>query len=156
MNTILQRGLILFALMIAPYSLAQPLGEQVIDSVEIKKGSTPCDPDLAIIRMNFPVRYLTHYPQVASNEIRIRIRPLQVSRIDAPALEERESVAPNRRIPSLLYEVIYEGDFQGNPYLTLIYQTTVRSRVIQGSDYRTIKVLIYPPEQAGDTVCKDT
>ena len=143
------------ALFFIPLSQAQPVGEQMIDSVEISKGSTPCDPDLSIITMNFPVRYLNHYPQVASDEVRIRIRPLRVSQIDASELEERESRTPDRRIDSLLHEVIYEGDFRGGPYLTMIYKSAVRSRVIQGSDYRTIKVIMYPPEHSLDPACNN-
>lgn len=147
MKSIFQLGTLLIALIIAPYSHSQPIGEQIMEGVEIFPSSTPCDPELAIITMNYPVRYLTHYPQKVSDEVRIRIKPLRVSRLDAEALQQRESTAPRRRHDSLLVEVIYEGDFQGDPYLTLIYNGNVKSRIIQGSDYRSIKVLIYSTEK---------
>lgn len=125
---------------------AQPVGERLLDNVDVSPGSTACDPELAIIKMHYPVRYVTHYPQTTSDEVRIRIRPLRVSQLDRDALIDRESTGPDRQHQSLLNEVIYEGDFQGGPYLTLIYNQNVATKIIQGSDFRSIKVLIYPPD----------
>ncbi|BBB26751.1 hypothetical protein [Amphritea japonica] len=131
---------------------AQPIGERIMEEVELVRSSSPCDPDLAIIRMHYPVRYISHYPQEASDELRIRIKHIQVAQIDEDSQDQRESTSPEDH--DLLDEVVYEGDFSGGPYLTLEYREAVLSKVIQGSDYRTIKVLIYPSSRIKQAKCQ--
>ncbi|WP_290704241.1 hypothetical protein [Amphritea sp.] len=139
---------------ILPISLvqAQPVGERIMEGVELIRSKSPCDPDLAIIRMHYPVRYITHYPQEPSHELRIQIRHIRLAVIDESSQDQRESTSPEDH--DLLDEVVYEGDFSGGPYLTLEYNETVQSEVIQGSDYRTIKVLIYPSNRIQQAKCQ--
>lgn len=131
---------------------AQPIGERIMEDVELIRSSSPCDPDLAIIRMHYPVRYISHYPQAPSEELRIRIKHIQIAPIDEDSRDQRESTSPEDH--NLLDEVVYEGDFSGGPYLTLEYHQAVLSKVIQGSDYRTVKVLIYPSKRIQQAKCQ--
>jgi len=59
-----------------------------------------------------------------------------------PALSMRESLRPDRggRLP--LYEVVYEGDMEGGPFLTLEFHRTVRFAVRQGSDFRSVLIAV--------------
>ncbi|WP_299203968.1 hypothetical protein [uncultured Amphritea sp.] len=149
----LVKALLLSALILpASLSQAQPIGENIMEGVELIRSKSPCDPDLAIIHMHYPVRYITHYPQEPSDELRIRIKHIQMAQIDQNASDLRESASPEDH--DLLDEVVYEGDFSGGPYLTLQYREVVRSEVIQGSDYRTIKVLIYPSKRIQQAKCQ--
>ncbi|MBN0987544.1 hypothetical protein [Amphritea pacifica] len=145
---------LLLSALVLPATLiqAQPIGENIMEGVELIRSKSPCDPDLAIIHMHYPVRYISHYPQDPSDELRIRIKHIQVAPIDQDARDLRESATPEDH--NLLDEVVYEGDFSGGPYLTLQYLEAVRSEVIQGSDYRTIKVLIYPSKRIQQAKCQ--
>lgn len=145
---------LLLSALLLPVSLvqAQPVGERIMEEVELIRSKSPCDPDLAIIHMHYPVRYISHYPQDPSDELRIRIKHIQLAVIDEGSQDQRESTSPEDH--DLLDEVVYEGDFSGGPYLTLEYHEAVRSEVIQGIDYRTIKVLIYPSSRIQQAKCQ--
>ncbi len=145
---------LLLSSLILPVSLAQaqPVGENIMEYVELLHSDSPCDPDLAIIHMHYPVRYISHFPHEPSEEFRIRIKHIQIAPIDKHSKDLRESTSPEKH--DLLDEVIYEGDFSGGPYLTLEYHEAVRSEVIQGNDYRTIKVLIYPTKRVEQSKCQ--
>jgi hypothetical protein len=43
-------------------------------------------------------------------------------------------------------EVLYEGDIDGGPYLTLFFSGPVTYKVVPGTDYRHLTVVVESPQ----------
>ena len=94
------------------------------------------------VQFSFPLRYLSHFPQEGGEELRIRLRPVRIPSSDLDAAFKREGVVPEYAEAAAVSDVIYEGDVQGGPYLTVIFTQAVTYEVIPGSDYRSMKIII--------------
>lgn len=129
-------ALLLFS---AATAAGQPVRDRLLDDVTINKGS-----EYAAIKidLSFPVRYVRHFPLDVGSEVRIQLEPLAISPQDRDALLGREAVTPREGNPASAAEVLYEGDVAGGPYLSVIFSQRVNYRVVQGSDYRSILVLV--------------
>jgi hypothetical protein len=88
------------------------------------------------------VRYDRHFPYDSGQELRIKITPFDVSRDNAEALFKRETLVPFDHEYLPLNEVVYEGDIEGGPYLTLFFSRCVDFWVEQGRDSRSIVVYV--------------
>jgi len=126
-------------------SIAQPVRDRVLADVKIVE-KTECA--VIHIGLNFPVRYLEHFPLSSGDELRIRLVPIAISADDREALFKRESVRPDPNDLAQLSEVVYEGDVAGGPYLTLLFRHPVQYKVSQGSDFRSILVAVSLPESS--------
>jgi hypothetical protein len=120
---------------------ARPIGEGVMSDVRVFTGDE-CDPELAVIEMNIPVRYISHFPRSEGSQVRIRIRPLAVSAFDAESLIERSTLTPRFRRQVLLLDATYEGDITGGPFISLRFSETINYQVFQGDDYRSIRIIM--------------
>ena len=65
---------------------------------------------------------------------------------DLDAVPRRESVIPEYAGAASVDEVIYEGDIEGGPYLTVLFRRPVRYHVIPGSDYRSVRIIVQSVE----------
>lgn len=120
---------------------AQPVAGRILDGVSMK-GATE---KIAVsINFNFPVRYLSHFPDETSQELRIQLQPISVSSDDLNALSKRESFTPAQGNPANITEIIYEGDSYSNLFMTVYFNSKTRFSVKQGSDYRSVLVLVDP------------
>lgn len=119
---------------------AQPVSIGVLDDVEITRTD-----DGYIIESLFtcPVRYITHFPHAEGDEINIRIDPVPLCDPDSTAGSGRGSISPRSETENSLYEVVYDGDILGGPFLTLFFKESVKFRVSQGEDYRSIVVDVH-------------
>jgi hypothetical protein len=72
------------------------------------------------------------------------VLPFDVRSDDRDALRQRESLVPPDDDPPELMEVIYEGDVDGGPFLTLLFDHEVHYEVEQGRDSRSIVVHLLP------------
>lgn len=126
---------------------AQPIRDRVLHAIRITE-----DTDCAVIevRFNIPVRYITHFPAATGSDLRIRLRPINVSRLDRSALTERESGRVPRNQFAALTEVIYEGDNPVGPYLNLRFRRPVTYSVGQGDDFRSLLIAVVGPEPSDD------
>ncbi|MBE9531308.1 MAG: hypothetical protein IME98_00715 [Proteobacteria bacterium] len=95
---------------------------------------------VVVVRFNFPVRYIRHFPKEQGSEVRIQFEPLSINLADLENRFEREEVrfSPDDRIP--LSEIIFEGNITGGPFLTLTFLRSLAFEVKQGADYRSIVV----------------
>jgi hypothetical protein len=116
---------------------AQPVRDRLLDTLEIAAAD---DGFSVLVRMTVPVRYVRHFPYDSGAELRIRIRPFDVGSADREALFRRETLVPHGDDDNALAEVVYEGDIEGGPYLTLTFSRCVEFRVGQGRDSRSILV----------------
>jgi hypothetical protein len=127
---------------------AQPTGGRILSDITVS-GSDTCK--LARISFNFPIRYLNHFPQKEGDELRIQLKPVTVDPLDAQDLANREAFSPVDDA-SLLTNVIYEGDMAGGPYLTLQFNGRADFKVLQGTDFRSIRIAFH----ARGTTCPAT
>ncbi|MCO6413319.1 MAG: hypothetical protein J5I92_11280 [Thiogranum sp.] len=118
---------------------APPVRDKVLADVEIIKS----DGNLVIeVHFSFPLRYRSHFPLDQGDELRIRLEPLLVPPSDLDALFQREAVTPQYTDSVALDQVIYEGDIEGGPYLTVRFTRDARYEVIAGADYRSVRIVV--------------
>jgi hypothetical protein len=88
------------------------------------------------------VRYIRHFPYESGEELRIKILLFDVNRDNREAFFSRETLVPFDSKDLPLNEVVYEGDTESGPYLTLFFSRRVDFGVQQGTDSRSIVVYI--------------
>ena len=126
-NKLLRHAFILFT-MVSGTSLAQPVSIGVFDDVRITRTD---EGYLVESIFTCPVRYISHFPHTEGDEINIRIDPVPLCDPDSNAESGRGSIRPRSEIKTSLYEVVYDGDINGGPFLTLFFKDTVKFRVSQ-------------------------
>ena len=128
------------SLLVASWSYtAAPVRDKVLDEVSVVQR----DEELYVeVLFTFPLRYRSHFPEDRARELRIRLQPVRVPISDLDAVPRRESVVPQYADVVALDEVIYEGDIEGGPYLTIRFTRPVRYQVIPGSDYRSMRIVV--------------
>lgn len=117
----------------------QPARDRIIESalINVDHGRV-----LLEVRLTFPFRYLSHFPQETGRELRIRIVPVRVPSSDVGAVFRNEGLVPPDADIAAIDQVLYEGDNPDGPYLTIRFTRPVRYQVIPGSDYRSVNVII--------------
>ena len=122
---------------------AQPVRDRILDEVYVTVGNGR---PTVQVSLTFPFRYLSHFPQESGDELRIRLKPVRVPSSDKDAVFRREGVRPDRADMVGLVEVLYEGDIDGGPYLTLFFNRPVAYQVVPGTDYRHLTVIVESPQ----------
>jgi len=134
--------LLVFSRANEPLLHAQPVRDRVLGDLQIS-----VEEGYAVIKVgfNFPVRYVRHFPIDSGKELRVKLSPISVGAVDQDALSERESIRPSTGDLPVLLEVAYEGDMPGGPFLTLLFQQEREYLVAQGSDFRSLIIVIGLP-----------
>ena len=130
----------------APALHAQPVRDRVIEDVTVTRSDGAY---LVRILFSFPVRYQSHFPQDSGEELRVTLTPSVVGATEEDAVSERESVRLSGDSPA--YEVIWEGDAEGGPFLTVLFREPVPFSVQPGRDFRSLTISIHAPELAPPT-----
>lgn len=120
---------------------AQPVSGRILDGVTIGKQA---DEISVQVNFNFPIRYLSHFPDASGRELRIQLQPISVSSDDREALSRRESYSPKRNNPANISEIIYEGDGFTQLFLTIYFKSQTDFSVRQGNDFRSLEILVKP------------
>jgi len=132
-------AILLLAFAACTIGAAPQVRDMVLDQVEI----TRSDGNLILqVNFSFPLRYVSHFPPGDGSELRIRLSPIQVPPSDEDAVFKRESITPPYADTIALDEVIYEGDVDSGPYLTVRFLRPVRYEVVPGADYRSCNVIV--------------
>jgi len=131
--------LVLAVTLIAQLVESQPVRKKILDTLDVIEGEA-----VTTLRISLTtrVRYVRHFPYESGQELRIKITPFDISHDNATALFERETLVPFDQEDLPLNEVVYEGDIEGGPYLTLFFSRCVDFWVEQGSDSRSIVVYV--------------
>jgi len=117
----------------------QQARDKIIDSAHI---SVDAGHVLLKVKLTYPFRYLSHFPQETGRELRIRIAPVRVPSSDVDAVFANEGLTPPDADVAAVDEVLYEGDTPNGPYITVRFTRPVRYEVIPGSDYRSVDIVI--------------
>ena len=118
---------------------SEPVRKKILDALDVHRGEVVTT---LRISMTTRVRYVRHFPYETGPELRIKITPFDVGRDNTDALHDRETLVPHGHEALPLYEVVYEGDIEGGPYLTLFFSRCVDFWVEQGRDSRSVVVYI--------------
>ena len=123
--------------LIAQLAGSEPVRKKLLDQLDVQDGE-----EVTTIRISLtsPVRYIRHFPYGSGEELRIKITLFDVSRDNREAFFSRETLVPFDDDDLPLDEVVYEGDIEGGPYLTLFFSSRVDFKVQQGTDSRSIVV----------------
>ncbi|MBW2244772.1 MAG: SPOR domain-containing protein [Deltaproteobacteria bacterium] len=139
------RGLLAAALLVAlapGIADAQPTRGRLLRGLELR--SLPDGSDEIRIRMGVPVRYLRHAPRSPSDRIEIEITPLGQDLGDLLAQAGDEAVRAPADTASSLQEVRYRGGRRRSGRLELLFARPVRLEVQEGSDLRSLLVVVSP------------
>jgi len=131
--------LVLGVMLIAQLVESEPVRKKILDTLDVIESEA-----VTTLRISLTtrVRYVRHFPYESGQELRIKVTPFDVSRDNAEAIFERETLVPFDHESLPLIEVVYEGDIVGGPYLTLFFSRCVDFWVEQGRDSRSIVVYV--------------
>lgn len=131
--------LALAVLLFAQLVDSEPVRKKILDRLDVHETDA-----VTTVRISLTtrVRYDSHFPYESGKELRIRITPFGISADDLKALFKRETLVPYEHEDLPLDEVVYEGDIEGGPYLTLFFNRCVDFWVEQGRDSRSIVVYV--------------
>jgi len=123
--------------LIAQFVGSEPVRKKLLDQLDVQDGG-----EVTTIRISLTsrVRYIRHFPYASGEELRIKITLFDVSHDNREAFFSRETLVPFDADDLPLEEVVYEGDIEGGPYLTLFFNHRVDFKVQQGTDSRSIVV----------------
>lgn len=125
--------------LIAQLAGSEPVRKKLLDQLDVQDGE---ETTTIRISLTSPVRYIRHFPSESGDELLIKILLFDVGSDNRDALFGRETLVPfsNEDLP--LTEVVYEGDIENGPYLSLFFSRRVDFEVQQGTDSRSIVVYI--------------
>jgi hypothetical protein len=128
---------------VLPILHAQPVRDKILSNLELSE-----EGECVVIHISFhyPVRYIKHFPYESGEEVRTQVLPILISPVDKEAFFSRESIRPPKDNPAGLAEVMYEGDMEGGPFLTLLFNQHMAFKVRQGEDYRSLDITVSKPE----------
>lgn len=131
--------LVLGVMLIAQLVESAPVRKKILDTLDVLEGEA-----VTTLRIGLTtrVRYVRHFPYESGQELRIKITPFDISSDNADALFRRETLVPSGHEDLPLNEVVYEGDIENGPYLTLSFSRCVDFWVEQGRDSRSIVVYV--------------
>jgi hypothetical protein len=120
---------------------AQPVlaGDKTIDRVNVSSNASG---PVIVVHFNVPITYLSHAPSSEGSTIQIEVRPFPEPGREAPVigLKERASAATNEDVP--LTDATYELVTRTAARLTLTFSRSVKFRVTQGGDSRSLEIAL--------------
>jgi hypothetical protein len=99
------------------------------------------------VQFSIPIRYTSHFPEGAGDEIRIRVTPFALSNDDQAAVRTREAVRPPYDVDIPVTDISYDGGSLEGPVLLVEFRRPLTYSVGQGSDFRSILIGIPGPER---------
>ena len=116
---------------------SEPVRKKLLDQLDVQS-----EEEITTIRISLTsrVRYIRHFPYDSGAELRIKITLFDVSQDNREAFFGRETLVPFDHDDLPLEEVVYEGDIEGGPYVTLFFSRRVDFEVQQGTDSRSVVV----------------
>ncbi len=112
---------------------------RILDRLEVRSGTQSQE---IHIKLNQPVRYITHAPVTNGDFLQIELRLIPIGETEAQEQKVREALSwkPSAAVP--LAEVSYENISPRLSRLTLRFTRSVRYSVKGGSDFRSVVVTL--------------
>jgi hypothetical protein len=131
----------------APYSArAEAVTDQILSRADYFESSACA---IVKVELNFPARYVRHFPFDHGQELRIEIVPVRVDEDERKFLFRRESLRPPEDARSMITSILYEGSAVPRPTLTFVFRRDLSFKVGQGGDFRSLVVAIAKPDSSG-------
>jgi hypothetical protein len=129
-------------LILAGSAHAQVRGSRALRSVDIKPTATGWKLDL---EFEFPIRYLSHSPQIPGRSLRIMVAPVQLG--DGRMLEGliRETLPIPKSEPNPLVEIAYSAPLRETAFVELQFGETLAFEVKQATGSRGLEILVNLP-----------
>jgi hypothetical protein len=126
-------------LLLMPALQAQTLRGRILGDVNIVAQG-----DCAIIDVcfNHPVRYVKHFSLPSVAQTGTQLLPIVVSPTESDALFKRETVRLQPGNPATLAQVMYEGNLEGGPLLTLVFDKPVAFQVKPDKGDRRLTIAV--------------
>jgi tetratricopeptide (TPR) repeat protein len=124
---------------LSPRVSAEPVLDRALAAAEVtsRNGCTQVR-----IGFNIRIRYQSHFPPDHGDELRINVRPLDISQAAADIMTRRESLrAPADKLASIK-AIDLVNDAAAGPSLVIQFHKPVYYRVAQGSDFQSVVVAI--------------
>jgi hypothetical protein len=147
-NTQIILGIVIFLLVAVP----RLAFAQILDSVEVNRAN-----GAAVIWIHFrvPVRYEKHIPSESGQTLQIYVTVSPVGGEVFSGEIERKSLRAKPADPWSLLDVTYDGDGVEGPHVVLRFNKAIQFKVQQGTDQRSIVVLVPAPvAQKGESLGK--
>lgn len=141
-KAVLGLSLAVAVILITRLAGSEPVREKILDELDIQKGEESTSVQISLTSR---VRYIHHFPYEPGEELRIRIQLFDMGNDNREARFGRETLVPYHSEDLPLEEVVYEGDNENGPNLTLFFNRPVQFEVRQGTDSRSIVVHITEP-----------
>ena len=101
------------------------------------------------VELNFPARYVRHFPFDHGRELRVELVPVRVDEDERKFLFRRESLRPPEESMTMISSILYEGSAVPRPTLTFAFRRDLSFKVGQGGDFRSLVVSIAKPDSSG-------
>lgn len=137
---------VLFSLQAGRSAHSQAVTDNFLAGVEVAEIA---DCAVVRVRLNFPVRIIGHFPNDFGNELRIRVRPLVVSREVESERPGRESLRPPLNDRAAIQQIVYWRDAVTGPTLTIYFHHPVAYEVDEGVNFRSLIIAVAGPEPSG-------
>ena len=133
----------------SPVTTAQPVTGRILTNAQVFE-----EEGCFFLRVQFsvPVRYTSHFPEAAGDQIRIMVNPFALTNDDQAARLSREAVRPPYDVDVPVTDISYEGDSPGGPVLLVQFRRPLSYSVGQGSDFRSILIGIPGPERVSPCI----
>lgn len=137
--TMISVSAVVLLLLYRPLS-AQQVATDILDNVVIDRMDYN-----AVIKVEFKqlFRYISHSPVKKGNTINVRISVPDVASAGTGQLVDSESIQVTNDKDTGLSEVVYERQGRNASYLVFYFNKDVSFEVIQGSDQRSLSVIVY-------------
>jgi len=121
-------------------SNAQQVATEILDDVVIDRIDYN-----AVIKVEFKrlFRYISHSPTSTGRTINVRIDIPDINLPSIGPLVDNESIPIKNDKNTGLREVVYERDGRNSSYLIFYFDKDVSFEVVQGSDQRSLSVIVY-------------
>ncbi len=100
------------------------------------------------VRFNIPMRYIKHFPYEGGVDLRIQLEPLAINPTEEEAQFRREYPGSISSDVGEIADVVFEGDIDGGPFLSLYFHKTVSYKVGQGTDFRSLVISVAAKEDS--------
>jgi tetratricopeptide (TPR) repeat protein len=120
--------------------IAEPVLDRALSGLRLFSPSASCT--VVKVEFNFRVRYVSHFPLTAGEELRVTVRAIDPTQAAALAVLRREALRAPNNPAAAIRAIDFEVDQPTGPVLRVQFLHPVTYQVAPGSDFESIIVAI--------------